>query len=340
MTTTTTSRLSISTSHSEQMIERARHLRAAADRLELEAAFAGGEEPQHLPRWQDLMRDGWHHPTLADSSTAQGLVAYAVACALDGESARARHAAADAVCASPVDTTVSIGASFARAIAWITDGDCSAAYEILASQFAAHRHLASEQYLIATVGVFAEAAARVRKTSAAREVLRQWRPSFKEAPPQARHEFDLASSILDDAHRQSRIEALLADGSARPSLTIARLHLALGMGLRRHRRARESRPHFVIATDLLELLGAKPWLSLAASELRAAGVPNDAATGSEALSPQERTIAQLAAKGLSNREIAEQLFLSPRTVGSHLYRIFPKLGVSSRHNLASHLGAS
>jgi DNA-binding NarL/FixJ family response regulator len=51
------------------------------------------------------------------------------------------------------------------------------------------------------------------------------------------------------------------------------------------------------------------------------------------LSPQELQIAQLAADGLSNRDIGQQLYLSHRTVGWHLYRIFPKLGISARSEL-------
>jgi DNA-binding CsgD family transcriptional regulator len=56
------------------------------------------------------------------------------------------------------------------------------------------------------------------------------------------------------------------------------------------------------------------------------------------LTPQELQIAQLAAQGLSNREIGERLYLSHRTVGSHLYRLFPKLGVTSRTQLRGALG--
>jgi len=56
------------------------------------------------------------------------------------------------------------------------------------------------------------------------------------------------------------------------------------------------------------------------------------------LTPQELQIAQLAAEGLSNREIGERLYLSHRTVGSHLYRLFPKLGVTSRTRLRDALG--
>src|SRR3954466_2954685 len=70
-------------------------------------------------------------------------------------------------------------------------------------------------------------------------------------------------------------------------------------------------------------------------ELRASGenVRRSAPGGWSQLSPQELQIAQLAAEGLSNRQIGEQLYLSHRTVESHLYRLFPKLGVTSRAQL-------
>src|SRR5450755_1830798 len=64
------------------------------------------------------------------------------------------------------------------------------------------------------------------------------------------------------------------------------------------------------------------------------------ASGSSATSPQERQIAQLAAQGLSNRQIGTQLFLSHRTVGSHLYHLFPKLGITTRSQLADFLVAA
>ena len=79
----------------------------------------------------------------------------------------------------------------------------------------------------------------------------------------------------------------------------------------------------------------------ARSELRAAGTSVKRASAGQAvaLSAQERVIAELAAAGHSNKQIASQLYLSPRTVGAHLYRIFPKLGVTSRAALGQALEA-
>jgi DNA-binding NarL/FixJ family response regulator len=94
------------------------------------------------------------------------------------------------------------------------------------------------------------------------------------------------------------------------------------------------------ALTTFDLIGAGSWAEQARSELRAAGervaAPESAAQS--VLSAQELQIARLAAEGLSNREIGERLYLSPRTIGSHLYRIFPKLDITSRAQLAARLG--
>ena len=88
-----------------------------------------------------------------------------------------------------------------------------------------------------------------------------------------------------------------------------------------------------------EQLGGLVEVPQAGSDLRASGETRrhrDPERRDE-LSPQEIQIAQLAADGLTNREIGERLFLSHRTIGSHLYRIFPKLGIKSRSELAAAL---
>ncbi|MEJ3653158.1 AAA family ATPase [Actinomycetes bacterium KLBMP 9759] len=122
----------------------------------------------------------------------------------------------------------------------------------------------------------------------------------------------------------------------------ARTELYYGEWLRRSRRSNEARAHLSTALHVFDELGSTPWASRARTELGATGaaVPRAAAAdGFADLTPQELQITQLAARGLSNRDIAAQLFLSPRTVAYHLYKAYPKLGVNSRGELAG-LGRS
>ena len=121
----------------------------------------------------------------------------------------------------------------------------------------------------------------------------------------------------------------------------ARLLLANGSWLRRQRRIGESRSPLRAARDGFDALGVVSWGERARQELRASGESSEgrAVEGHDHLSPQELQIARLAAQGLTNREIGQTLYLSHRTVGSHLYRVFPKLGISSRSQLAAALRA-
>lgn len=116
----------------------------------------------------------------------------------------------------------------------------------------------------------------------------------------------------------------------------ARLDLAYGTWLRRRKRILESRVPLRAARDGFDALGADAWGRLAREELRAAG-SSGAPAATEQLTAQELQTAMLAADGLSNREIGQRLFLSHRTVSSHLYRIFPKLGISGRAQLRAAL---
>ena len=89
------------------------------------------------------------------------------------------------------------------------------------------------------------------------------------------------------------------------------------------------------AREVLDALQAIPWGERAQQELRAAGETGRQTPQArdELLTPQELEIARMAASGLSNREIGRQLYLSHRTVGTHLYRAFPKLGIATRGQL-------
>ncbi|MFB9351728.1 AAA family ATPase [Streptomyces heliomycini] len=155
-----------------------------------------------------------------------------------------------------------------------------------------------------------------------------------------------------DAHVQ-RCRALLAPDADAAELYRAalRLHpddrpferartaLLHGEWLRRTRRRSEARTQLRDAFETFRRLGATPWAERARAELDATGetAPGPGAAGGalSVLTAQERKIIRLAARGLSNRDIAAQLFLSPRTVGYHLYKAFPKLGVTARTELAA-----
>ena len=104
---------------------------------------------------------------------------------------------------------------------------------------------------------------------------------------------------------------------------------------RRQRRVGESRAPLRASLEAFEALGLVPFAACAREELRASGQTRarKADYSWDQLSSQEREIAQLASSGLSNREIGQRLYVSDRTVGSHLYRLFPKLGVTSRSQL-------
>lgn len=147
----------------------------------------------------------------------------------------------------------------------------------------------------------------------------------------------VAMTTPDDDAAASFSSALAHPALASVPFEEARIRLAYGMWLRRQRHATEARAALSLAADAFESLGARPWADRARTELRAAGA--NVKRGQAALSAQERTIAELAAAGHSNKQIAAQLYLSPRTVGAHLYRIFPKLGITSRAGLALALRA-
>jgi DNA-binding CsgD family transcriptional regulator len=117
----------------------------------------------------------------------------------------------------------------------------------------------------------------------------------------------------------------------------AQLRLDHGEWLRRRRRINDAKPVLTQALGTFRRLGARSWAQRAEAELRACGVAVAGAPGERdalgELTPQQRQIVRLASRGLTNRQIGDRLFLSPRTVSSHLYRSYPKLGVAGRHQL-------
>lgn len=145
--------------------------------------------------------------------------------------------------------------------------------------------------------------------------------------------------VVADGHAESLFQQGLGGELTSWPFHHGRHLLAYGTWLRRHRRAGDSRPFLRSSRDIFDALGAVPWYERAIRELRASGETSRKreVSARDRLSPQELQIAQLAATGLTNREIGQQLYLSHRTVGSHLYRMFPKLGITSRGQLTSAL---
>jgi DNA-binding CsgD family transcriptional regulator len=139
----------------------------------------------------------------------------------------------------------------------------------------------------------------------------------------------------DDTAGELFEAALYVDGAARRPFELARTQLEYGQWLRRARRRRDSRVQLRTALQTFDRLGAAAWAERARAELRASGetIRRHDPSAIDQLTPQELQIARMAASGLTNREIGAQLFVSARTVGSHLYSVFPKLGVTSRAEL-------
>ncbi|EOD64719.1 LuxR family transcriptional regulator, partial [Amycolatopsis vancoresmycina] len=181
-----------------------------------------------------------------------------------------------------------------------------------------------------------EAAVRAGRMDELRDVLAGF--EGLDTPSPALHiGLRYARAVLDPGDERFA-EALGADLTGWPAER-GRVHLAFGEWLRRQRRVVESRTHLHTARKTFDALGMTAWAERARRELRSAGEasPNRGPDARDKLTPHELSIAQLAADGLTNREIGQRLYLSHRTVGTHLHRIFPKLGVSSRAGLAGAL---
>jgi DNA-binding CsgD family transcriptional regulator len=235
-------------------------------------------------------------------------------------------------------------AQIARGAAYLSDGQHAAAYAALAPLFdpADPRHHPRES--LSGFMFLAEAAAH----SGAREAARTLAASMEQlaettqSPVIAVQLLYARPVLADDADAERLFQLGLAQDLTRWPWPRARIQLAYGSWLRRKRRMAEAREPLRSALATFEVIGAVGWARQARTGLRAAGERDSAATAApeSLMSAQEMQIARLAAEGLSNREIGQRLYLSPRTVGSHLYRIFPKLGIRSRSQLATLLAGS
>ena len=300
---------------------------SASQRADLTVAIPAAEEAERLATETA-------QPTIRHTATA----VRAMLAALRGDQAgAAEHAAQAEGFGMPIGARALLSmVQHARGVAALADGlpvdalehlrrahdPCDPAYHSFLRWF--------------TVADLADAAYRSGRPGEARPALAELEAVIGRTPiPLLEAAAGHARAVLaDDDRAEALFGAALRAQSSWPFLR-ARGQLALGAWLRRHRRAAESRAPLRAARDTFDALGTIPWSERARQELRASGETSRrrAVEARDQLTPQELEIAQLAASGLTNPEIAQRLFISPRTVSSHLYRIFPKLGIASRSEL-------
>ena len=271
---------------------------------------------------------------------AAALAALAAVAGIRGEEAAATDLADQAErMAVPGRNTIGLAVTqVARGLTAATAGKPEEAFEHLEHLCARTGRAHQRMQACWALGSFAEAAAQTGHEDLARAELAHWRSiTTAAAPPGVDLALRYATALLSSPEEadDAFTFALAADWSDRP-FDHGRVLLAYGRWLRRSYRVAESRTHLRAARDAFSRTGAPKWADHARSELRAAGESDPLSVSDELaqLSPQEMQIARLVAEGLGNREIGQRLYLSHRTVGSHLYRMFPKLGVSSRAQLA------
>lgn len=197
---------------------------------------------------------------------------------------------------------------------------------------------------------FAEAAEAMNAAGAALATLdRLGRELDAERAPVLSARLTVARAVLaGDREAEALFARAFAEDLSRWPFLEAPLRLAHGRWLRRRRQSTEARVVLRQAAAAFTMVGAEARAARIAGELRASGERADGhqpgaaqpTAAGELLNAQELRIARLAARGLSNRQIGELLDLSPRTIGAYLYRIFPRLGVTARAQLADLLRAS
>jgi DNA-binding CsgD family transcriptional regulator len=260
-------------------------------------------------------------------------------CALRGEHEQARSLLASALTHADAMEyrSAAARARHVAGMAALGEGRFTAAYAQL-------RHLFSDDgealhHRVSYLGIadLAAAAVPAGRESEARTLIDRALGPIEATPGPRLHQ--LAARARGLLAEPARAEAHFDKGLSDPAgdhwpFERAQLRLDHGEWLRRQRRINEAKPVLMAALETFRQLGAVPWVRRAEAELRASGVAAPAAGNALAdLTPQQREIVILAGRGLTNAEIADRLFLSPRTVASHLYRSYPKLGIAGRHQL-------
>jgi DNA-binding CsgD family transcriptional regulator len=298
-------------------------------------------------RWDEALDVAAEAAGMAEANNmeivaASADVITATVLALRGDSAAARgHAARALAAVDPAECgLVAARARRALGVAALADGSYLQAFTQLRGLFSEDGAPLHNYASYLGVADLAAAAVRADRRMEGCDVVEQslgrldGRASARLEQLIARARGILADPDVAEAH----FDKALADpaGDQWP-FERAQLWLDHAEWLRRRRRINDAKAVLTEALGTFRRLGARSWAQRAQAELRACGV---AVTGAprepdalEELTPQQRQIVRLASDGLTDREIGDRLFLSPRTVSSHLYRSYPKLGVASRHQL-------
>jgi DNA-binding CsgD family transcriptional regulator len=301
----------------------------AAHRGDWGLASRAGEEGEALAR--ETGQQVW-------LATAQSLLSMLAAVHGEDDRARALLGQAEAVALPAAARPVLSEIQGTRALAAIGQGRYEEAFQHLQRTFdrsdPAHHHFRS----LLLIGDYVEAALHLgRIDDVWDDVVRASEVAAHTGSPQLQAALAYAGALQpgDEDARTSSATGLGSELSMWP-LYRARLLLEHGTWLRRTRKLAEARTPLRAARDALEALGAAPWASRAREQLRATReTQHKKHEAWMELTEQEQQIAALAAEGLSNREIGQRLYISHRTVGSHLYRIFPKLGIATRAQLTA-----
>jgi DNA-binding CsgD family transcriptional regulator/tetratricopeptide (TPR) repeat protein len=298
-------------------------------------------------RWDEALEVAAEAAGLAEANqmdivAATADVIVAAVLAMRGDSAAARrHADRALATVDPAENgLIATWARRARGVAAFADGSYLQAFTQLRGLFSEDGTPLHNYASYLGVADLAAAAVRAGRRIEGCDVIEHALSHLNgTASPRLEQLIARARGILADP---AKSEAHFGTGLADPAgdqwpFERAQLRLEYGEWLRRRRRINDAKPVLTQAPGTFGRLGARSWAQRAQAELRACGVAVTGAPGEPdalgELTPQQRQIVRLGSRGLTNRQIGDQLFLSPRTVSSHLYRSYPKLGVAGRHQL-------
>jgi DNA-binding CsgD family transcriptional regulator len=307
----------------------------------INALFLLGNHLLHAGEWdqlQQVAREGldlceeYQYPMLA--WVGKFLLAYPAAARGDLATVRALTDQMDQWAGPRQAEVVRTYAAHVRTVAALTESDNEAAYRHAGMVAPAGTLPHFAPHALWLVLDLVDAAVRTgRREEARAHAAAAYEADLDRLSPRLRM-LRLAATALagEDLEHPGLAEAVAVEGAERWPFDLARIRLYHGERLRRAKAAGQAREQLTAAANTFSRLGAQPWAERALQELRACGghATAPAPPAAAVLTPQQWEIARLAAAGMSNKQIGERLFLSPRTVSTHLYQLFPKLGVSSR----------